>query len=295
MTNNCRSKNPATCPYHGANGLLEREQNLFNLIRSAKFGDKTEEIVNEYFSVRKEREAYEDLGGDEIALNNGIVTNFGNVSPTIKTIASKIAPVLVKEISLFHFKGYAGDRIKDVAGEQILNTALTQVGYTTDYVAHSHKIGPDIFLTGIPSTAGYDNYAISVKSGEVGVQNKVSLSGSRSTGHESIEEKIAFFKRTSPDIYMCLSGVRIPKKANPGNRLKYKLSLFSKDLIDFGKEEDWLETKSGWTKQNLTGPVTGMSINTKMSGQLWFTLDLSNQDFVASTVDFNVRAKQLKN
>ena len=151
-----------------------------------------------------------------------------------------------------HKSIYSYIHINGLMFEEILYKTMTDCAFHVDWTPGSHKPGGDMVS---------NNISISCKSGKLNKSGVLRISGSRTTSHKTIEDKLKFFKSTKPDIYMCMTICDD----------EYHLIKFDSKVIKYGSSKDWGEDDKKWYYDN--GPIK-FKIFKSMSDQLWMKIDL---------------------
>lgn len=158
--------------------------------------------------------------------------------------------------------------VKGEYWEEILAKAIIATGGTSDWLAErTHTIGKDQ----VCSWGVYKDKRVSNKSGVYTISsNTLKINGSRSTSHQTLDDKIAYFSDKQEDIYFCLATSSIKKDLN------YYLFCFETDILDY-KNADWQEQYNeseeliGWKCETSTYKAW---IKRNMSDQLWTHIKL---------------------
>lgn len=151
-------------------------------------------------------------------------------------------------------------RPKGVSLEQLIDNALRAGGVDTGWDPESHKVSEDMLI----NLAGEDT-SVSVKTGVWDdKKNTLTISGSRTGKHKTIEDKLAHLKGTSAEVYLLISGANSAKPEDP-----YYMITFRHEAIPFGEPEDWVETPSKWVYESETAVL---EIRKTMSDQFWIKL-----------------------
>ena len=151
--------------------------------------------------------------------------------------------------------------------EELLVKSLHRAGIQTDWKPDfNHVVGKDLKILGTGER-------ISIKTGKITARKTrtdrdLTISGSRLTSHDTLEEKIRFISNKKEDSYMLLT-------PSPESTLKnrcYELVSFGTDVLNYD-EAPWLP-KFGRDNITQTGFSTATkaytaNINHKMSDQLW--------------------------
>lgn len=158
--------------------------------------------------------------------------------------------------------------VKGEYWEEILAKSIIAIGGITDWTAErTHTIGRDQ----ICSWNDNINKRISNKSGVYTISsNTLKINGSRSTTHQTLEEKINYFADKQEDVYFCLATSTLKKDLN------YYLFCFESSLLDY-KNAKWEEQ---YTDEKLIGWKCSTDkfnawIKRNMSDQLWTHLKLN--------------------
>jgi hypothetical protein len=233
--------------------------------------------MDTYFTARTEFEKLEKQGGDRAAqlADPRIVVRNGEPTAEAKAVADALRPQLGVLINEWHASTFGANMvISDKIAEHIINRALMQSGYATRHDAGSHKVGADVHLTDV-SGKTEDGLGISVKTGTVvkaaklSESDKLTISGSRTGKYKTLEEKINFLTDTSPNVYTCISRERgvSDTSISDGKNFHYTVYVFSGDLINYGKPEDWdVESK---TNAHINSEYFKAEIRATMSDQVW--------------------------
>lgn len=134
-----------------------------------------------------------------------------------------------------------------------------------------HTIGKDQTCSWSES----DTKRISNKSGVYTISsNKLKISGSRSTSHPTLEEKLNYYSDKQEDYYLCLATSSIKKDPN------YYLFCFDTHILDY-KNAEWVEQYDN--ENELTGWKCSTDsydawIRRDLSDQLWTHIKLNNTD-----------------
>jgi hypothetical protein len=137
--------------------------------------------------------------------------------------------------------------------ESILDKSFNDLNIKSEWYENSHKIGIDILTD--------DFGRISCKGGIL-YTKKLVISGSRTTSHPTLEDKIKFLDDKKVDTYFCLA----KKKPFDG---KYHLYIFNSDCLDHSSMM-WENTYRGYkgTVEDFT-----ILIESKMSDQIWYHIN----------------------
>ena len=177
----------------------------------------------------------------------------------------------IKQLLNKHHELYSV-QCKDVLWEEIFSRALIQAGLGSDWSPdYNHKIGTD-------QTCG-DGKRCSNKSGVFNkTDSSVKISGSRTTKHKTIDDKIKFLSINHEDYILCLSGCK--KEWKQGMKKYYFIVIDSNDLNY--ADSNWTETigsrgrykdkVSGWKciTENFNAHITKGTCD-----QLWTTVKKS--------------------
>ncbi len=150
--------------------------------------------------------------------------------------------------------------IKGEMFEELLNKAFLELGVKNEWKSGSHQISSDMYN---------DLYGrISCKSGKLNTYKKtnkttLTLSGSRTTKHKTLEDKIKFLNDKKEDCYFCLS-------TDPIFTSKYYLLIFNSDILS-SDPLTWDTTNSGY--KGISDKLE-IKIQKSMSDQIWYTLDV---------------------
>lgn len=162
-----------------------------------------------------------------------------------KSIAAKISQ---------HHSIYPKIPIKDIYWESILSDALHENNHPNDWICGSHSVEADIF------SEEFGN--ISCKSGKLNShRTRLTVSGSRTTKHKSLKEKIAYLSQKKSDYMYCL--------VHTDNH--YNMILFNSDIFRYDRQ--WEELPSGWKTTDDIEPK--IKIVKSMSDQVWYDIDLN--------------------
>ena len=155
-----------------------------------------------------------------------------------------------------HKRIYDHVKIKGEMFEEILYKSLITYSPGIEWNPGGHQVGYDIkfFDIGISCKCG------SVKS------NKLIISGSRTTLHKTIKEKIDFLNKNHYDVIVSFAE----------NKKKYELYCLPLSFIEIGKPEDWTETEKAWVYENKKGRYR---IAKSTSDQMWYSF------FIETVVD----------
>lgn len=151
-------------------------------------------------------------------------------------------------------------RPKGTALEQLIENSLNEQGIETGWDPESHKVSEDMemILDGDPTS-------VSIKTGVWDDKNSMlTISGSRTGEHKTIEDKLSHLKGTSAEVYLLLSGKKGAKPEDP-----YYLITFRHEAIPFGEPSDWTETPNKWFYETETARL---EIRKSMSDQFWIVL-----------------------
>jgi hypothetical protein len=158
--------------------------------------------------------------------------------------------------------------VKGEYWEEILAKSIIAIGGTTDWTPErTHTIGKDQ----ICSWNGYINKRISNKSGVYTISSNIlKINGSRSTTHQTLEDKINYFSDKQEDVYFCLATSTLKRDLN------YYLFCFESSLLDY-KSAQWEEQH---TNEKLIGwkcstDMFNAWIKRNMSDQLWTHIKLT--------------------
>ena len=200
----------------------------------------------------------------------------GTLENTIdmKLLLEKLIPVLTKRVKAYH-ELFSLPLIAE-QWEETLHRSLQDIGYNTTWKPdRSHAVGEDMRIIDIPNTRISCKSGQFINSRELGTAC-VKFNGSRSTSHETLEEKIKHFSDSHDDYYFMLS-----KNKEFDNT--YKLLVFESTICKVDQLL-WTESKSGkaW---NGTGKFVA-TIGKAMSSQLWTTLPLN---MIVHSLDIDCR------
>lgn len=146
--------------------------------------------------------------------------------------------------------------------EEILHNSFIDLGHLSYWKPNrSHGTGKDIT---------HEKFGkISCKSGIYHIKNKtVMISGSRTSKHKTLYDKLSFLSNDHDDHYFCLS--RNKKEWEEGNK-KYYFFTFSSNILDY-KNKKWIPTNNGWKFEDKY--ISGKILNSA-SGQLWTTINVN--------------------
>ena len=195
------------------------------------------------------------------------------IMKTVPAFLEELAPVIQRRVRAYH-ELFSLPLIAE-QWEETLHHAFQEIGQETTWKPdRSHAVGEDMRLKGVEKSR------ISCKSGQF-VNDRtlkkrcVKFNGSRSTRHETLEEKLAHFSMSHDDYYFLLA------KQKPFNK-KYKLLVFESDICKVDKLS-WKLSDSGktWNGEGEFRALIGKS----MSAQLWTTLPL---DLVSFSYEIDV-------
>lgn len=192
----------------------------------------------------------------------------------MKLLLEKLIPVLTKRVKAYH-ELFSLPLIAE-QWEETLHRSLQDIGYNTTWKPdRSHAVGEDMRIIDIPNTRISCKSGQFINSRELGTAC-VKFNGSRSTSHETLEEKIKHFSDSHDDYYFMLS-----KNKEFDNT--YKLLVFESTICKVDQLL-WTESKSGkaW---NGTGKFVA-TIGKAMSSQLWTTLPLN---MIVHSLDIDCR------
>jgi hypothetical protein len=169
----------------------------------------------------------------------------------LKTITDKIH----KHHQLYRFP------LKAELWEDIFDQTIN--GGSIRWKMGSHDVGADV--------VSKDGTKYQLKGGMVDVsKDTIQWSGSRTTQHKTIEEKINFISHKHCDKYALLA--RNKREWDRGLQ-KYYLLMFDAYLIDYTKL-NWIEREEGWSGANVDLQYSA-EIQKSMSHQLWTKVALS--------------------
>lgn len=141
--------------------------------------------------------------------------------------------------------------------EELLSSSLREVSkLDIEWRVGSHTTGKDVKFNGI---------RISCKTGVVNKSGILTLSGSRTGRHKTIEEKVNFISLSHDDVIVTLSEC--------GD--KYKMFFIPSNLLYFGKPLEWSYKITHW---KFDGDIMSCKIKRSMSDQLWMNIDTNHPD-----------------
>ena len=182
------------------------------------------------------------------------MTSFNSLYKVLSS--KKFFGVFTNKVKLHHSL-YKELKIKAGMFEELLSSSLREVsGLVTLWDVGSHKTGKDVV---------FNNIRISCKSGVVNRSGILSLSGSRTTTHKTIEEKVNFISQNHDDFVLTLSEC--------GDM--YKMFIIPSKLLGFGKPSEWIHNKTHW---KFESSVMSCKIKKCMSDQLWMYIDTNHPD-----------------
>lgn len=158
--------------------------------------------------------------------------------------------------------------------EELLSKSFNDIGYATTWKPdNSHKVGEDLKVVDLIDSR------ISCKSG-VFKNNRthnlgpcVEFSSSRTTSHDTLDEKLEHLSCHNYDFHFMLTKDKIFDR-------RYELLIISADMCKV-RDLEW-ESNSNGKHGNYTSKVGGpfkATITESMSGQLWVTLPLNRTLF----------------
>lgn len=145
-------------------------------------------------------------------------------------------------------------KIKANLFEELLYNSLSDLGKDVIWTEGSHGTGKDICV---------DNIKISCKCGIINKNGVWKFSGSRTTSHKTIQEKVNFLKENHDDLIISL--------AELGN--DYVLVIIKSDKISYGSCNEWVDLKKSW---KFVNEYSTISIKKSMSDQVWYEINLYN-------------------
>jgi hypothetical protein len=183
----------------------------------------------------------------------------------------KVMKQLIPLMNCFHNSGISLPLTSEYF-ENILHNAFIKTGIATDWKPNrSHQVGKDMELY------NYENSKISCKSGII-QNNILTISGSRTSTHPTLEEKIHHLCIKRENWYLCLA------KDKPFTN-KYLLCIFKSELITESIEnvEAWKSTKyEDGTFKNASclcvKNIKSIIQNKNTSNQFWCSIPLDAID-----------------
>lgn len=174
----------------------------------------------------------------------------------------------IEKLIIVHHHSYETP-IKGVLWEEIFAKAVIKSGGTSDWKPDdSHSVGKDQSC----SWGAFENTRISNKSGYYTISSgRLKISGSRTTSHTTLEEKIKHLSNKNEDLYLCLARSSLKKDKN------YYIFCFDTNLLDY-HNQDWIENYdknnklSGW---KCECPQYKAWVKKSLSDQLWTDINLA--------------------
>lgn len=157
--------------------------------------------------------------------------------------------------------------------EEILHNSFIDLGQLSYWKPNrSHGVGKDIT---------HEKYGkISCKSGIYHIKNNtLMISGSRTSKHKTLEDKLKFLSQDHEDHYFCLA--RNKKEWELGKK-QYYFFQFDSMKIDYSKQ-NWIPTNNGWKFDNcdFSGKILASA-----SGQVWTTI---NSSFIGEPIKISIQ------
>jgi hypothetical protein len=199
---------------------------------------------------------------------------------TDEIIFDKLLPEIERRIKLHH-ELYT-TAVKAENWEEILHNSINKIfgEGQSDWDPGSHKVGADVgtHILG----------RISCKSGVISktkkAPEKVTISGSRTTSHKTLEDKISHLSQSHDDLYCCLSKVKDTKSSKGvytagfkhdalNGSFNYRLLVFSSATIRPSNLANWRQDPKNSKNYLAEGEGITQSITESMSAQLWTDLD----------------------
>lgn len=189
---------------------------------------------------------------------------------SIVDILPELAARLEKNIKTYH-QMFALP-LADVYWENVLHNTLAELGHPTDWVPdRSHQIGKDLSVPSLVASR------ISCKAGTIAKNREynelcVTFSGSRTTKHEAIADKVAHLSGDHQDYYFLLSKRSTVK--GKAFDMQYTLLVFHASLVSPDKLVWSAEPEKGkwFGRSACPDQPFHASITKKMSDQLWTCL-----------------------
>lgn len=262
----CRAQDPKQCRYHAVEReLMKLETQMF------QSGSVSRELLETW---RETKNLYERFGVDpDVWERNGELVKLGSPSKQLQSLVNSVHGEVLSTV-LFHSLNpseWDTRTVKGVQTELLLKAAAERAGIKVSHVEGSHAQGADLSVGVNPSVS------VSVKSGSFKARTPdlVSLSSFRSTRQVGLDEKLEHMKSQEADLYFALPSF------TGKNGVVYQSLWFPRSVVDGLYERDrWVEVGSDFVYRPVAGDVVhDACISHKMSGQLWWTLDLGSPQF----------------
>ena len=152
--------------------------------------------------------------------------------------------------------------------EEILVNSFHEIGERADWDSGSHKVGEDIETDMFGRVSCKSGTLECPKQGPNAGVERLTISGSRSTGQKTLKDKIEYLSKSHDDYYFTL-----PKyiKDMKSGQYRYWMAIFPSSLIKPNK----LKWKKKGKDYCAEGRGIKQSISTSMSSQLWTTIETS--------------------
>lgn len=277
----CRAKDPFTCRNHGKYAQSDK---LFNSLFANNFDRQLFEYqMKKYYTLKSEIEQYEAMGGPEFYENQKpfMKKQWSKLDKTLQQISNACEQSNLHEIIAISDLIHDKETLKGQVVERILSKALDKSGVNHTYVTGSHAPGADVFMPFVNNPNGPHDYGISVKSGVVTKKGLLKVTGSRTTNHKPLQDKLDHLHKTSPEAYFMLSNQWNSKR-------DYRMTLFPGQLLQYGDSSDWEEYEKSWRLIKPIGMLIKGYIGKNSSDQLSMLLDPSLSNFKGVTGDFKL-------
>jgi hypothetical protein len=169
---------------------------------------------------------------------------------------NRLTESIRKNVSNYH--NTFDQPLKSTYWEEVLHKSFIDINFTTTWRPNeSHRVGEDMRIDDLESSR------ISCKSGQILNNSVVEYSGSRTTRHRTLRDKIDFLATRHHDYHFMLA------KSKPFNGI-YRLLIIKEEMANVG-DLDWHSDGDNYV--SVGGPFEAKIVH-NMSGQLWVKLPL---------------------
>lgn len=155
-----------------------------------------------------------------------------------------------------HHSLYKKTLIKATMFEELFHISLEHAsGQNVEWVPGDHGVGKDMMV---------EDVKVSCKCGTITKKDVWNFSGSRTTSHDGIEDKLVFMNLNHDDIIVSL--------AQRGKN--YEFMVVKSDTIDYGKASDYVDNGKRWIYHD---GIDQISCTRSMSDQFWYKIDLAHR------------------
>lgn len=183
--------------------------------------------------------------------------------------------------------------VSGVPAENLLHQAILDNGGTSNWMDNnSHKSGADL------NGGKHGEVGVSQKTGKITKStNTLTISGSRTTSYDGLDNKINFFdgKCKNFDFYLTISRIDTKKKKKLLTR-EYRIFVIPADAIKASSKK-WTAVpiknsdKFNYISDSENGLM--MRINEKMSGQFWMYIKLDEFPDIHEIANIKFNAEDL--